>query len=189
MTETLSLITNNELKFRNSQKVLRKYGIEVIQNKMDVPEIQSFEVNQIAEFSANFAGDRLNTRLIKTDVAFEIRALNGFPGPFVKYVNQWLSPEKILQIMENEKDRYAQFVDCVALYNPEGRESISFVSVTPGYISDKSDGQNGWGVDRIFIPEGRLKTLACYSDEEKEKIWNQANWQQLVQYLQQMKDC
>jgi non-canonical purine NTP pyrophosphatase (RdgB/HAM1 family) len=183
VTEKLCLITNNELKFRNAHRVLKKFDIEVIQIEMDVPEIQSTSVKQIAEFSAKYAGDRLKTRLVKTDVAFEIRALNGFPGPFVKYVNQWLAPEKIIQLMENEKDRYAQFVDCITLYEPERQENTSFISITPGYIAEDISGLNGQGIDRIFIPEGRNKSLACYSEEEKEGIWDQIQWQQLAEYL------
>ena len=188
MTGHLFLITNNEIKFKNSQNALKKYGIEVEQVKMDVPEIQSSDVTQIAEFSAKYAGDLINTTTIKIDVSFEIRALNGFPGPFVKYVNQWLSPDKIIRLMENEKDRYAQFIDCVSLYDPERHESVNFISITSGCISDRVRGNNGWGMDKIFIPDGKPETLACYSDEEKKGIWNQAHWQQLGVHLQKLNE-
>ena len=188
MLKHISLITNNEMKFRNSQRALKKFGIEVEQEKMEVPEIQSSDVKQIAEFSAKYAGNLINKTTIKIDVSFEIRALNGFPGPFVKYVNQWLSPEKILRLMENEKDRYAQFVDCVSLYEPEILKSVNFISITPGCISKSISGNKGWGIDKIFIPDGKTKTLACYSDEEKEGIWNQTHWFQLGEYLQKLKE-
>ena len=188
MFKHLSLITNNDMKFKNSQRVLKKFDIEVEQVKMAVPEIQSEDVTQIAEFSAKYAGDLLNKTTIKVDVSFEINALNGFPGPFVKYINQWLSPEKILCLMENEKDRTALFVDCVSFYEPEGQRCINFVSKTPGLISENVQGDNGWGVDKIFIPEGCSQTLACFSEEEKQGIWNQAHWQQLGLHLQKLTD-
>ena len=183
MIEQLYLLTNNDMKLENAKNALLRHGIFIEQLKMIVPEIQSADVSEVAEFSARYAGEKLSKPVIKVDVAFEIRALNGFPGPFVKYINQWLTPEKILQLMENATDRYAQFVDCVSLYEPNSQCCRSFISNTPGRISDDICGENGWGIDKIFIPDGYDKTLASYSDEEKAEIWKGTHWRQLAEYL------
>ena len=64
---------------------------------------------------------------------------------------------------------------------------FNFISITPGCISKSISGNKGWGIDKIFIPDGKTETLACYSDEEKEGIWNQTHWFQLGEYLQKLK--
>ena len=188
MIRAVYLITKNPVKLSNAKNVLKNYGIEVRQVEMDVPELQSSDVTQVAEYSARHAGNNINQLVVKLDVAFEIRALNGFPGPFVKYVNRWLSPEKILQLMENENDRYAKFVDCVALYEPDTQQCRSFISQTGGRIADEIRGQYGWGIDKLFIPDGCSQTLASYSDSEKLKICNQSHWQQVAEYLRNNSD-
>ena len=81
MLKHISLITNNEMKFRNSQRALKNFGIEVEQVKMEVPEIQSSDVTQIAEFSVKYAGNLINKTTIKIDVSFEIRAFKRFSWP------------------------------------------------------------------------------------------------------------
>lgn len=183
MIDHVFLVTTNEMKFENAQYVLKKYGVNVKQVKMDLPELQSVDITQIAAYSAKYAGERLNAPTVKIDVAFEIRTLRGFPGPFVKYINQWLSPEKILQLMAFEEDRYAQFVDAVSFFTP-GHECVSYRSTTPGQISFSVEGKNGWGIDKIFVPDGYSKTLASLTDEEKRGVWNQSHWDQLGLYLQ-----
>lgn len=183
MIDHVFLVTTNEMKFENAQYVLKKYGVSVEQVKMDVPEVQSADITQVAAYSAKYAGERLNAATLKIDVAFEIRTLGGFPGPFVKYINQWLSPEKILCLMAPEEDRYAQFVDAVSFFAP-GHECVSFLSTTPGQISRTVEGENGWGIDKIFVPDGYSKTLASMTDEQKREVWNHSHWDQLGLYLQ-----
>lgn len=44
------------------------------------------------------------------DAGFAINVLNRFPGTFVKYVNNWLSEEKILTLLGGKDDRSAYFL-------------------------------------------------------------------------------
>ena len=41
----------------------------------------------------------------------------------------------------------------------------------------------GWSWDKIFIPEGKDQTLACFEDEERLKLWNDTGYMQLAKYL------
>lgn len=85
--------------------------------------------------------------------------------------------------MASEEDRYAQFVDAVSFYAPD-HECVSFLSTTPVQISHGVEGENGWGIDKIFLPDGYSKTLACLTDEQKRGVWNQFHWDQLGLCLQ-----
>ena len=136
----------------------------------------------MSEYSAKYASDKLNKSVIKVDVGFEIEALNGFPGPFSKFINEWLSPEKILKLLEGERNRSAKFIDVVAYCSP-GKEPISFIAETKGNIHEKAFGENGWGIDEMFIPDGFKATLASLPDEERVKVWNTEHWNNLAQYL------
>ena len=178
----ITLITGNLRKVESAQIALDKFGIKVLQEKVDTPEIQDKNIRRIAEYSAKFAAEKLNKAVIKIDVGFEIDALNGFPGPFSKFINGWLSPEKMLRLLENEPNRKAKFIDVVAYCEP-GRKPVSFEAETIGKISNKPLGENGWGIDKIFIPCDFDDTLASLSDKERIKVWNTEHWSKLAQFI------
>lgn len=178
----ITFITGNAKKVQSAQAALDPFGIKVLQEKIDTPEIQDKDIRRVAEFSARFAANELKKPVIKVDVGFEIEVLNGFPGPFSKFVNEWLSPEKVLKLLDGETNRKAKFIDVVAYCEPS-KEPISFIAETYGIISDKSSGENGWGIDKIFVPKDYKVTLASLPDEKRVKVWNTDHWKNLAQYL------
>lgn len=178
----ITLITRNHRKVRSAQVVLGRFGVKVLQQELDVPEIQDSDINKVAEYSVKFAAEELKKTVIKVDVGFEISVLNGFPGPFSRFINEWLSPEKILKLLENESNRKAKFIDVVAYCKP-GEKPVSFKAETTGVISSKPLGENGWGIDKIFIPDGFQTTLATLSGEERLKVWNSKHWNERACFL------
>lgn len=98
-------MTGNKYKFEIAQKVLENSNVELIQQKIETPEIQSSDVEEIASYSAKFAAEKLGKPVALTDAGWYINALNGFPGLFIKYINQWLTSDEILKLMEGKSDR------------------------------------------------------------------------------------
>lgn len=175
-------ITGNSKKVESAQAVLNEFNIKILQLKLETPEIQDKDICKVAEYSAKFASDKLHKNVIKVDVGFEIESLNGFPGPFSKFINEWLSPNQILKIIGDESNRKAKFIDVVS-YCELNKKPISFFAETNGTIARKPLGDNGWGLDKIFIPQGCKTTLANLSNEERIKVWNTDHWIKLAQYL------
>lgn len=91
----IELLTTNLGKFKIAKDFFASYGLEIKQLSMDTPEIQSLNNAEVAQFSVEFAGDGSDV-VIRSDVGYFIPALNNFPGPLVKFINQCLSPEDIL---------------------------------------------------------------------------------------------
>lgn len=181
----ITLVTGNQTKLRNANIKLNKFGVKVLGEDIDTPEIQSTNPEEIAEYSAKYAYNILKRPVIKMDVSFEIDCLNGFPGPFVKFINKWLEPEKILKMIGNTTNRNARFVDIVCYV--DGEEGKFFKMTREGKLSKKPCGENGWGVDKIFIPTGFDKTLAQMDEEERASVWGDEHWQKLSQYLNNKK--
>lgn len=108
-------ITGNAYKFQIAQEALASAGIELIQKELETPEIQSTIVEEIASFSAKWVCDLLKEPVIVSDAGYYIEALNGFPGPFIKYINEWLSADDILRLMAGKEDRAVIVKDCFSL--------------------------------------------------------------------------
>lgn len=47
----------------------------------------------------------LGEPLIVNDAEWNIPALNGFPGPYVRYINEWLSPDDFIVLMSRHEDK------------------------------------------------------------------------------------
>lgn len=121
------------------------------------------------------------------DVSFEIDCLKGFPGPFVKFINQWLDPNDILKMVSSSKNRHARFVDIVSYFDGQKSHTRNFKMVREGILSEKPCGENGWGIDKIFIPHKFNKTLAEMDDMERASVWGNDHWKDLALYLKSFK--
>lgn len=179
----ITLVTGNWAKIAQAKGFLEPNGIIVDNVKMDTVEIQADSVEEVARYSAKWASEQLKANVVKNDTGIMIDALGGFPAAYTHYVQDTIGEDEILKLMKGVKNRKAKFVQALA-FCEYGKEPVSFVSITEGEISLKKEGKHGWCWDFIFIPKGKDKTLACFEDEERLKLWNDTGYNQLIKYLE-----
>lgn len=144
--------------------------VEVGHIPLDMPEIRSDDVGEIAHSKAQYAYEQLKTPLIVDDTGLSIDALNSFPGPYAAYVQHTLGNAGILKMMEGERDRAARFTTAIAFVDENGIRV--FKGTLHGKISSSPRGDAGFGYDPIF--EVGEKTLAEISIGEKNLISHRA---------------
>lgn len=183
MTKTLFYVTGNDIKFCIAKKVFQDTGINLIQKSLDTPEIQSKRVEDIAVFSAKWASKELNQAVVVTDAGFYIEALNGFPGPFIKFVNEWFSADDYLNLMSRQTNRAIIVRDCLVYCHPN-KEPIAFIGEYKGSIADKAGRKAKIPIEQLFIPEGYNKPISEMSPEAALAYWcNGDIWRKLKEYL------
>jgi XTP/dITP diphosphohydrolase len=181
----INFVTTNKLKFEIAQAFFKQLDgdYELVQYEIDTPEIQDESVESIAIQSALWAASQTGEPCIKMDVGFFIFALNGFPGPFVKYVNDWLTQDDFLKLLEQKEDRSAYFEDAMAIGYPDGTSKV-FSIKTSGSISYVKNLLNTqWPANLLFIPDGYDEPLGSMSDEDQNKFWGDGNWPNIIKYL------
>lgn len=168
--------TNNPNKLKEVQAVLPK-EIKLISLKdigcfEDIPETQNtIEGNAIQK--ATYIKTTYNKDCFADDTGLEVMSLNGAPGVYsARYAgpekNASKNIQKLLDNLENETNRKAQFKTVIALnYN---NQTFTFEGVCKGKITRHKIGSGGFGYDPIFMPKGRQKTFAELSLEEKNTI-------------------
>ena len=179
--KTIYLVTGNPNKVKFAQGALAKYGVTVEQVNLDTPEIQSSSVEEVAKYSVKFAAEQTGKAVIKADFGMSIESLKGFPGPFVKFINKWLSSSQFSRLYKEEQDRKAYFIDALGYCEP-GKEPQCFVTNTYGQLIDSPRGEGNM-VDTLFVPDGYEKTIAEMSQEELTKLWDNDRYGQLAQSL------
>lgn len=177
-------LTTNDLKFATAQNYFASLeGYELVRQSIEVPEIQHTSCEEIARQSAIYGAKLLGHPCIKMDAGFFISALNGFPGPFVKYVNDWLTEEEYLTILANKNDRRAYFLDATAIGFPDGSSEV-FTRRFKGRVAERDNYiPTKWPANSLFIPDGHKTPLGMWSTAEQEKYWYGGVWPQVVSYL------
>ena len=116
-----------------------------------------------------------------------INALNGEPGVYsARYKGLKNADQRngyILGRLESESDRTATFVTTIYYIDETGHAEL-FKGLWNGSISDRIRGEEGFGYDPIFIPEGETKTTAELGIEYKNANSHRARaTKELVKYL------
>ena len=180
----ITYITGNKAKIASARQVLEPLGFEVDNIKMDTPEIQANDVIEVSKYSASYAANKLNVPVLKNDSGLFVNALNGFPGVYTHYVEDTITEDGLLKLMDGIEDRSAYFKESIAYCEPN-KEPVVFVGITKGRIDTKKSGENGWSWDYVFIPDGEEKPLACFEDEKKWSFWSEDAYKELAAYLKE----
>jgi len=161
----LFFVSSNENKFQEAERILSNLGVQINFYKTILEEIQSNDLNDIAEKKAINAYDLIQKPVIIEDDGLFINSLNGFPGPYSSYVYDTIGNKGIMNLLENSQVRDANFVSIIAYCDNDYGVKL-FESSIPGKISSVIE-KGGWGYDPIFIPDGESKTYANVSDKDK----------------------
>ena len=185
-------VTTNSYKYKIAVSIFKDNGLDKIikLNRLNIscPEIQDEKVENIALYSARWAAKKTGKTVITSDSGFSIVALKNFPGPFVKYINNWLSPKDIISLLKNKSNKKAFFIDALAYADQSGNEKV-FCSRTYGQIIEKyidngcTEKSGGWSVDSIFIPRGFTKVISKLNNSDKLKVWNISRWLKFKNYI------
>jgi non-canonical purine NTP pyrophosphatase (RdgB/HAM1 family) len=163
----ITFITGNQGKADYLSKYL---GFPVKHVKLDLDEIQSLDLKKIIEHKVRQAYQKIQTPVIVEDVSLEFKALGRLPGTFIRFFIEEMPFEDICSLLDG-KSREA-IARCIFGYY-DGENLELFEGKLDGEIAKAPAGENGFGWDRIFIPEGYELTRAQLNEEDDRKTYLQ----------------
>ncbi len=169
MTGTIYFLTGNKGKLAIAKDVFSKYGLGLEQADLDVPEIQSLNVSEVACASTEFASKHLNGVIIKSDVGYYFDALQGFPGPLIKWINQTLSASDLIALMQGKTNRRVILRECLACRMDTGEVHL-FEHSYAAHVVHSPVGV-GSAANQVLIIDGFDKTIGQCSPEELHQFW------------------
>ncbi len=183
MTQKLLLATRNQGKIVEFRRILdalapgkiELVGLDQFPGLHDVDETgTTFQENALLK--AREMSEATGLPAIADDSGLCVDALNGDPGIFSArwagvHGNDRANLEKVLQQLIDvpEEERTAYFICVAALYLPNG-ESHCEEGRFYGSILASPVGENGFGYDPIFQPEGLSISSAQMSSDEKDQV-------------------
>jgi XTP/dITP diphosphohydrolase len=171
----LVFATNNPNKLLEVQEMLETIKLTTLKEincTEDIPE-SSHTIEGNAIQKVNYLTQYYSADGFADDTGLEIEALNGEPGVYsARYAGEEKSAEAnmklVLEKLKDKKNKKARFVTVIAL-NLD-REQYIFEGVCTGKIISEKRGNDGFGYDPIFVPDGFDKTFAEMTLEEKSTI-------------------
>lgn len=137
---------------------------------------KTIEENSLQKASELFA--LVKQDCFAEDSGLEVDALNGAPGVFsARYAEMNGSTlsnlDYLQQQMRYESERKARFKTVLTYFDSLGNYR-QFEGIINGSISLKSFGQDGFGYDPVFLPDGYAQTFAEMLADQKNKISHRA---------------
>ncbi|EEH39427.2 hypothetical protein PAAG_08696 [Paracoccidioides lutzii Pb01] len=163
--KTLNFITSNKNKLAEVQEILGD-DIEVQNRTIDVPEIQG-SIEDIAKEKCRRAAKIIRGPVLTEDTALEFNALNGLPGPYIKWFLEALGHDGLNKLLDPYQDKSIVAVCTFAFSSGPGKEPMLFQGRIEGRLVP-ARGPRNFGWDPVFEYQG--KTFAEMDKHEKNLI-------------------
>jgi XTP/dITP diphosphohydrolase len=172
--------TGNKDKMREIKEIMAGMDVEISSMKEagispDITEDgQTFEENALIKARAVAA--YTDAIVLADDSGLEIDYLNKEPGVYsARYMGEdtpyTVKNQALLDRLSGvpKEQRTARFVCAIAAVLPDKSELVTRQTME-GYIGDAPEGENGFGYDPIFYPDGYTCSSASLSPEAKNAI-------------------
>jgi hypothetical protein len=98
-------VSGNDHKFRSLKLACDEFELPVERLELPVEEIQSQDAEEAIRYKAKRAYALAGRSVVVNDTFWNILALRGFPGAYMKDMIGWLKAEDFLALMANKSDR------------------------------------------------------------------------------------
>ena len=182
--KTYVLATANPNKAQEIRAILDGLEITLVPRPDDVPDViedgETLEDNALLK--ARALCDATGMAAIADDTGLFVDALNGAPGVYsARYAGEDATYAdncaKMLRELEgvSSEQRTARFRTVAAVAYPDGSWFVVDGEVE-GRIAESPSGENGFGYDPIFMPEGgKGRSMAELTPDEKHALSHRGN--------------
>ena len=150
MAKKIAFITGNPHKLEEAKSVLKDYDITIESLQFDIDEIQHYNPLEITKAKARAAYEKAGYPIVVNDSSWEIPALGGFPGGYMKDVANWFTAEDFLALMKDKNDRRIILHDVVAYF--DGEQLKLFISNQTGVFINEPRGE-GTSMNQVVSME------------------------------------
>ncbi|MDH5752574.1 MAG: RdgB/HAM1 family non-canonical purine NTP pyrophosphatase [Deltaproteobacteria bacterium] len=163
-TLQLYFATSNTHKVRETENYL---GLEIKSAPLELTEPQTLDMEELARHKALEAWDKLGRPVMVEDTALVFHGWKGLPGPFIRFFIENMGLEGLYKALEGFPDKSAEAI-CTIGYH-DGHRVSCFHGHVKGHICPPR-GEQGFGWDPIFVPEGSELSFAEMSLDQKQRF-------------------
>jgi XTP/dITP diphosphohydrolase len=171
---SVKLVSRNEHKLRELRALLPDWEIELLEAAGEPAETgETFYENALAKARFGRSGGGQKLWILGEDSGLEVEGLGGHPGiRSARFAGARATDEENVRRLLDElaaigpDGRRARYVSELVLLSPE-LEEFRGTGTLSGRIAEEQRGEEGFGYDPVFVPEGETQTVAELGDEWK----------------------
>jgi len=175
MPHKILIASQNKHKIAELTPILTVAGFEVVDARsFDLPEPEENGKTFIdnARIKAMAAMQATGLPVLADDSGLQIPEFNFMPGehtrPFTEKYGGYENVRGILLDLAGKEEIAAQYYCCLVLLFPDGREIVA-EGTMKGRLVRPDRGQNRFGYDPWFVPDGETRSYGEMSEEEKSR--------------------
>ena len=179
-----TLVTSNQEKIHFAKLALNELDLEFdVESGLHLIEIQADTPNEIIIHKAHEAFEQLKRPVVVSDHWWEISALNGFPGPYMRFINDRWQSDDLLRLMSGKKDRKAIFIESIC-YKDQDRENV-FQTKLMGEVLSEARGKGLCSQEIISLSrDGKSIAWHLNNGTDPRGKYNQKKvWKDLSEWL------
>jgi non-canonical purine NTP pyrophosphatase (RdgB/HAM1 family) len=169
------LVTGNADKRAEAERILG-FPLECV--PLDLPELQALDLLEVLRAKGAEAFRRLRRPVVVEETGLELAALDGFPGPLVKWMLQAVGAAGIARVglALGEPGVTAR---CALLWTDGNREVIGEGATRGTLVPPRGAGGFGW--DPVFLPDGEERTYGELAAADKDRLGHRGRaWRDLL---------
>ena len=172
----LVFVTGNPGKLAEARRLAGR-PLETV--ALDLPEIQSLDFLEVLREKARAAFATIGRPLIVEEAGLELAALNGFPGPLVRWMLEAAGPEGLARTALALANPRARAV-CVLAWT-DGERILHGRGAVDGILVFPPRGDQGFGFDPVFQPDESERTFGELSGVDKDRFSHRGRaWRELL---------
>lgn len=155
-------------------EILSLADFEVLQNVVVEETGETFQQNALIK--ARTYGETTDVLTLAEDSGLLVKFLDNRPGVYSARFGPTSDDrnQKLLELLQDKTDRLAEFKSVFCFYDPQTKKAEYFAGRVQGQIAKRPTGENGFGYDPVFVPQGYEQTFAELGIETKNKISHRA---------------
>ena len=163
---------NKLIEIKSAVNSFEVVGLKEIDIQEDIAETGA-TLEENALIKSQYIYQKTGLSCFADDTGLEVDALNGRPGVYsARYAGEQATAEanmkKLLSVLENQKNRSAHFRTVISLILLG--EEYFFEGKVKGEILHQKTGDDGFGYDPIFKPNGFDQSFAQMTISQKNEI-------------------
>jgi len=167
-------VTGNAMKEREVNAIIAVHALpfRVEHVDLDLEELQG-DPEAICRAKVARAAEHVGGSVLVEDTSLCFNALNGLPGPYIKWFFNALGNAGLHRLLDGHADKTA-YARCILGFMPApGATPILFTGLASGVIVEPS-GEGGFGWDACFVPDGHTVPFGAMHIDQKNRISHRA---------------
>ncbi len=179
---SITFVTGNKRKIHEARVVLDRYAVDIKTISIEMDEIQHFDPAEITKAKARAAYEAIHQPVVVQDTSWNIPALGGFPGGYMKDTANWWQAQDWINIMAPYDDKKIICLEHIAYFDGESMRHFEAAYDCTFVDLPRGDAAKNNSLE-LVVGETNVETFAEAHDRGKVGAEDTEHWRLFAEWF------